>query len=98
MTGFGGSMYGFGFEVVNEDPKFRPREPSSLEGGVWKEARRRSDWSWSSRSSIPRSWEKSGGLTVLACCWVMLRAEAKGSAPSEIRLLRLAWMVSLNLS
>lgn len=69
-------------------PKLRPRLPIPSGGReapdrvLVREARRRWACSWSSLSSIPRSWEKSGGLSRLACFSVMLRAAAKGSAGS----------------
>lgn len=66
-------------------PKFRPRLPrggSEEPDCVLKDVRRRSACNCNSRSSIPRSWEKSGGLLRLACFSVMPRAAAKGSAGS----------------
>lgn len=66
------------------EEKSRPRDP--ILGKGWpREARRRSACSCNSRSSMPRSCEKSGGRLMLACLSVILRAEAKGSIDCRFR-------------
>lgn len=64
------------------------------------EALRRSACSCSSRSSMPRSCEKSGGALILACFSVMLRADAKGSMDcrSLRRIRQLKFMFSVKCS
>jgi hypothetical protein len=81
------------------DEKSRPRDP--MLGKDWlNEARLLSACSCSSRSSIPRSCEKSGGRVMLACFSVMLRADANGSIDcrSRRRSCQLKFMLSAKRS